>query len=59
MLWIFETTKKKKKKNIHASSQKRSIKKKGFQNQPLAWSTSSSWEDILGFKEIYAIIFES
>ena len=26
-------------------------KEKGNQKQPLAWSTSSSWEDVLGFKE--------
>ena len=58
MIWIFETTKLKK-KNIHASSQKKSIKKMSYQKQPLVWSTSSSWEDILEFKEIHSIIFET
>ena len=33
-------------------------KEKGNQKQPLAWSTSSSWEDVLEFKETYSIIFE-
>ena len=33
-------------------------KEKGNQKQPLASSTSSSWNDVLGFKEIYSIIFE-
>ena len=54
-------TKKKKKKYKHASliKEKHKEKEKGNKEKPLAWSTSSSWEDVLGFKEIYAIIFKT
>ena len=58
MLWILETTKQKKIYK-HASLLQEKHKEKGNRKQPFTWSTSSSREDVLGFKEIYVIIFET
>ena len=57
-MWIFETTKL---KNIykHASSQQEKHKEKKRVNKTSCMEHSYSWKDILGFKEIYAIIFET
>ena len=38
---------------------KRDRRGKSKEKLPLAWMYSFSWENILGFKEIYAIIFET
>ena len=68
MLWqnksaihVMDTWKKKKKnKQTYIITIKEALRKeKGNQKQPLASSTSSSWKDVLGFKEIYSIIFET
>ena len=69
MLWILETTKPKNKKTNKQKKTKKHTyiitirealrKEKGNQKQHLAQSTSSSWEDVLGFKETYSIIFET
>ena len=37
---------------------KRSIKTEGLESN-LLHKHSSSWEDVLGFKEIYVILFET
>ena len=67
MLWqnksaihVMDTWKKKKtNKQTYIITIKEALRKeKGNQKQPLASSTSSSWNDVLGFKEIYSIIFE-
>ena len=73
MLWqnksaihVMDTWKKKKKTNkqtnIHTyiiTIREALRKEKGNKKKPLAWSTSSSWENVLGFKKINSIIFET
>ena len=46
------------KKDIHQHKKKDKEKGIGWK-QPLAWSTFWSWEDVLGFKETYSVIFET
>ena len=70
MLWqnksailVMDTWKKKTNKQTNKQTNIITIKEalrkeKGNQKQPFASSTSSSWNDVLGFKEIYSIIFE-
>ena len=63
MIFFFiskSTMLKKKKKQKYIITIREALRKeKGNQKQPFAWSTSSSWDDVLGFKEIYSIIFKT
>ena len=45
---------------MHYENKKKQNKKKKVKKEPpLAWTYSSSWGNILGFKEICSIIFET